>query len=153
MKGHESIRRLIEDTVKALTDNADFIYAGENELAVQRNKKDFTVRLDPLRATFSYADNNVSNFSKAWPIAMAFYRFDKQAALPNESAKLLDEVDSFIDDFVNKLNFYSSQSEYITITAGSQDPFIKYGTEYWTGYTLIMTITVMDGFDYCEINC
>lgn len=153
MKGHESIRRLIEDTAKSLADNIQFYYARESDFNQIREKKSFSIVLDPLRAVPGYSVDNHRNYTKAWVVEMTFYRLDKESSTGDEYAKILDEADTFVDNFINKLNFYSAQASEITLSNFRQDPFIKVLADILTGYILTFQIEVMDNFEYCEIEC
>lgn len=153
MKGHESIRRLIEDTAKSLADYVDFHYARTSDFNLVRDKKSFSVVLDPMVATPAYSVDNHTNYVKTWLIQMAFYQKDKEASLPDEYSKILDDVDTFVDNFINKLNFYSTQASEITLSNFRQEPFIKATSGILTGYILTFQIETLDNFEYCEIEC
>jgi hypothetical protein len=153
VKGHESIHTLIKDTAQSLADNVEFAYETPAGFDQIRNQRYPFVVLDPPRAVPGYTVNNVSNYSKIWLIQMAFYAADKAAATGNESAKILDDMDAFVDDFINKLNFYSDQASDIVLTSFSQEPFIKSTANILTGYILTFQMQVPDNFDYCKIEC
>lgn len=152
-KGHQAIRELIRDTAKSLADNVQFAYetpSGFNQIREQRYP--FVV-LDPPIGIPSYAVNNVTNYYKAWSIQMAFYEEDQAAATGEDSAKILDAMDSYVDNFINKLNFYTDKSDTIVIQSMRQEPFIKSTANILTGYILTFQVFVTDGFEYCEIAC
>lgn len=153
MKGHESIRMLIQDTAKSLADYVDFHYARTSDFNQVREKKSFSVVLDPMVASPAYTVDNHTNYVKTWSIEMAFYKVDESASTPDEYAKILDEVDTFVDNFINKLNFYSTQASEITLSRMRQEPFIKVTAHILTGYILTFQMEVIDNFEYCEIEC
>lgn len=75
----------------------------------------------------------VYNYSKTWNGTMAFYQLDKEGSTGDDYALILDEMDELIDKFVNKLNFFSSQSDKVLITFGQQQPFVKATADILTG--------------------
>lgn len=139
---HKSLRTLIENTVKSIHDDVFFYYGEESDFSIARKNEWIMVNLSPLRAAISYADNNVTNYSKAWAVDMAFWKRDKQSSV--NYGEILDVTDDLVDKFVNKLN----QTEYLTITSMNQQPFIK-ALDIYTGHLLSLTITLMDEFNYC----
>lgn len=152
-KGHKAIRQLIENTAKSLADNIQFAYEAPGGFDQIREQRYPYVVLDPPVAVPTYSVNNVSNYSKTWLIQMAFWQPDQAAATGDESAKILDDMDLFVDKFLNKLNFYTDMSADILIQSMRQEPFIKVGPNVLTGYILNFQIVVNDDFEYCEIAC
>jgi len=104
-----------------------------------------------------YADNNVSNYMKTWSVNMAFYQLDNEGSTQDDYAKILDEMDGYVDNFINKLNFYSLNrkidSDEIILTSISQPPFIKATADILTGYLLTFQMQVSDQFNYCGLDC
>lgn len=154
---HKGIRLLIEDTAKSLGDDIQFTYARTSDFNMMRDKRYPFITLDPLTAVPVYADNNVSNFMKTWTASMAFYQLDQEGSTQQDYAKILDEMDSYVDNFLNKLNFYSESqqitSDAIIITNMGQTPFIKATADILTGYILTLQLQVNDQFNYCGLGC
>lgn len=152
---HRSIRLLIEDTAKSLADNVQFIYAVTADFNVLRDKKYPFITLDLLRAAPQYSVNGVSNYMKAWTCSMAFYELDNQASAPEEYTLILDQMDGYVDKFLNKLNFYTETSDQILIQGITQQAFIKATADILTGHLLTFTILANDDFDYCadDLDC
>lgn len=152
---HKSIRLLIEDTAKSLADDLQFIYARTSDFDVLRDKKYPFVTLDLLTSVPQYTVNGVSNYMKAWTCNMAFYELDQEASTPEEYTLILDEMDDYVDKFVNKLNFFSEQRDNILIQSISQRAFIKATADILTGHLLTFTILATDDFDYCvdDLDC
>lgn len=155
---HKGIRLLIQDTAQSLGDDIQFTYARTSDFNVMRDKRYPFISLDPISAVPTYADNNVSNYIKTWQLNMLFYQLDNLASTQEEYALILDEMDGYVDNFINKLNFYSYQNEHITsseiiITSVSQTPFIKVTADILTGYILAFRIQVNDQFNYCGLGC
>ena len=148
---------LIEDTAKSLGDNIQFDYGRKSDFNVLRDKKYPFITLDPLNASASYADNNVSNYSKSYQASMAFYQLDKEESDQTQYACILDEMNELADKFINKLNFQADalciDSDMIIITGMNQQPFIKATADILTGYIMNFTVTVTDDFNYCEVVC
>lgn len=154
---HKGIRLLIEDTAKSLGDDIQFTYARTSDFNMMRDKRYPFIVLDPLTAAPVYTDNNVSNFMKTWTANMAFYQLDQEGSTQQDYAKILDEMDGYVDNFLNKLNFYSGSqsitSNEIVITSMGQTPFIKATADVLTGYILTLQLQVNDQFNYCGLGC
>lgn len=154
---HKGIRLLVQDTAQSLGDDIQYTYARTSDFNVMRDKRYPFITLDPISAVPVYADNNVSNFLKTWQLNMIFYQLDNEASSQEEYALILDEMDDYVDTFINKLNFYSESqtitSNEIVITNLSQTPFIKATADTLTGYILTFRIQVNDQFNYCALAC
>jgi hypothetical protein len=146
---HKGIVKLIEDTAKSLADDMQFSYGRASDVNMLRDKRYPFIALDPLRSSAEYAVDGTSNYSKSWIVNMAFYFLDKEESTQDEYRKLLDDADILVDQFINKLNFYSLKSDSIVITGISQDPVIKVMADIITGYIISFTITANDDFNYC----
>lgn len=150
---HKGIRLLIQDTAKSLGDDIQFTYARTSDFNVMRDKRYPFITLDPLTAAPAYTNNNVSNYMKIWSAQMAFYQLDREASTQDEYSKIMDEMDGYVDNFINKLNFYSLKSDEIVITGMNQTPFIKATADILTGYILTFQMQVSDQFNYCGLGC
>lgn len=154
---HKGIRLLIQDSALSLADDMQFTYARTSDFNVMRDKRYPFITLDPLSSVPVYTDNNVSNFMKTWQVEMAFYQLDNLASIQEEYALILDEMDGYVDNFINKLNFYSESqqitSNEIVITNIVQTPFIKATADILTGYLLSFRVQVNDQFNYCGLGC
>lgn len=149
---HKSIRLLIEHTAKSLADDVEYTYARTSDFNQIRDKKYPFITLDPIRSIPQYTVDGTLNYMKEWGCNMAFYQLDKAGSTGDEYAIILDEMDSYVDKFINKLNFYSSKSDEITIQSVNQEPFIKATADILTGYLLTFTILAADTFDYCTVT-
>lgn len=154
-RGHKGVRELVEATAKSLGNSIRFTYGRTSDFNVMRDKKYPFITCDPLVGQPAYATNGTINYQKAWTAQMAFYQLDKEASTQEQYQLILDEMDELVDKFVNKLNFYTYNSDTIVITFGQQQPFIKATADILTGYILPVTITPQDDFDYCadDLNC
>jgi hypothetical protein len=155
---HKGIRLLIEDTAKSLGDDIQFTYARESDANLVRDKRYPFIALDPLNIIPSYTVNNVSNFQKTFRCAMAFVQIDQPGSTQEEYSKKLDEMDTYVDNFLNRLNTYAFSrqitSDDIVITNITQEPFIKNKyADGGTGWMLFFNVQVTDQFNYCGLNC
>lgn len=149
---HKSIRLLIEDTAKSLQDDIQYSYGKDTDFNQEQKRSLTLINTSPLSAVPSYRVNGTFNYMKAWSIEMAFYAIDSPASIGDEYAGILDRMDLLVDQFVNKLNFFSEKSDTLIIQNISQTPFIKATADILTGYILTFQILVNDNFDYCSIN-
>lgn len=148
---HKSIRLLIEDASKSLADDIQFTYARTSDFNLMRDKKYPFITLDPLQSSPQYAtDNNTHNYMKSWACTMAFYQLDKEGSDQDEYALILDQMDSYVDKFMNKLNFFTHKSDHLLLQGISQQPFVKATADVLTGYIVTFTLIAEDDFDYCE---
>lgn len=152
---HKSIRLLIQDTAKSLADNIQFTYARTSDFNVMRDKKYPFITLDPIASAPQFATDGVTNYMKAWTCQMAFYQLDKEGSTQEEYAPILDEMDSYVDKFINKLNTFTHDSDKLVIQSINQQPFVKATADILTGYLLTFTLFVEDTFDYCadDLDC
>lgn len=151
---HKSIRLLIEDTVKSLRDDIGFDYGRTSDFNIGASNKTFPfVNLDLLNSVPNYEVNGVSNYQKSWLCQMAFYGLDKADSTPDQYQKLLDELDPLVDQFLNKLNMFTNQSDNLLIQSIRQDSFVKSTSAILTGFLLTFTLVAVDDFDYCQVNC
>ncbi len=144
---HKGIRLLIENTALKIADDIQFSYATETDFNQSKKEGQILVNLAPLTSTPSYRVNGVSNYMKQWSVEMVFYKSDNSSAL--EYQVILDELDTIVDQFINQLNFFSLKAEEITITFGSQTPFVKATSDILTGWLLTFQILTNDDYNYC----
>jgi len=155
---HKGVRTLIEDVSKSLGDDIQFTYARPSDFNNLRDKRYPFIALDPLFSVPAFTVNNAANYVKRWSVAMAFYQIDDESSDQTQYAKILDEMDTFVDKFINKLNLWTLEKPdldeiEIVITGISQQPFIKATADILTGYTLSFTLETPDTFNYCDIVC
>lgn len=84
---------------------------------------------------------------------MAFYGLDTAGSTQDEYEKILDSLDDLVDKFLNKLNFYSSKSDVITVASINQTAFVKATSAVLTGFTLTFQLQQADDFNYCGLGC
>lgn len=154
-KGHRGVRLLIEATAKSLADNIQFTYGRTSDFNQMTDKKYPFITLDPLQATPQYATAGTQNYMKGWACQMAFYQLDKKGSNQDEYSLILDEMDSYVDKFLNKLNFYTDTSDHILLQGINQQPFVKATADVLTGYIVTFTLLAEDTFEYCadDLDC
>lgn len=153
---HKGVRSLIEDVAKSLADDMQFTYARTSDFNVLRDKRYPFISLDPLTAVPIYTVNNASNYVKRWSAQMAFYQLDSTDSDQTQYAKILDEMDDLVDQFINRLNLYAFDREEpseIVLTSITQNPFVKVTADILTGYLVTFTIETPDDFNYCGLDC
>ena len=151
---HKGIRLLIEDTAKSLGDDIQFDYARTSDFNITASAQRYPfITLDLLSSIPEYTIDNTRNYMKRWLCSMAFYGLDKQDSTQAEYVKILDDADDLVDKFINKLNFYSANSDDIIITNINQQPFVKNTSAILTGFVLTFQIQQTDQFNYCGLGC
>lgn len=154
-RGHRGVRLLIEAVAKSLADDIQFTYGRTSDFNQMTDKKYPFITLDPLQATPQYATNGTTNYMKAWVCNMAFYELDQKGSTQEEYTPILDEMDSYVDKFLNKLNFYTDNSDTLLLQGINQQPFVKATADVLTGYILTFTLFAQDNFEYCvdDLDC
>lgn len=151
---HKGIRLLIQDAAQSLGDDIQFDYARTSDFNVTASAQRYPfITLDLLSAIPAYTINGVSNYMKTWLCSMAFYGLDTAGSTQDEYEKILDDMDSFVDKFLNKLNFYTEQSDTVLISSVNQTPFVKATSANLTGFTLTFQLQQTDQFNYCGLDC
>lgn len=149
---HKSVVNLIKETAQSLADNIKFGYGLDTDFNVQRDKSYPFIWLDPLTASPEYTVNNTENYQKTWNVRMLFYQLDYKDSLPDQYSKILNDMDTIVDMFVQQLNgAYSWETGPVTLTLSSisQQPFIKATGDILTGWIVTFNLTVPDDFNYC----
>lgn len=153
---HKGVRMLIEDVAKQLGDDIQYTYARTSDFNVMRDKRYPFISTDPITAVPVFAVDNVRNYMKRWSVQMAFYQLDHESSDQDQYAKILDETDELVDQFVNRLNLWALRREDaydVLITNVSQTPFIKATADILTGHILTFTLETPDTFNYCSLDC
>lgn len=153
---HKGARTLIEDVSKQLGDDIQFTYARTSDFNNLRDKRYPFIALDPLSAVPVFAVDNVRNYVKRWSVQMAFYQLDSESSDQTQYAQILDEMDEYVDNFINRLNLYAferPETDEVLIINMSQTPFIKATADILTGYVLTFTLELPDTFNYCGLDC
>lgn len=151
---HKGIRLLIQDTAQSLGDDIQFDYARTSDFNVTASSQRYPfITLDLLSAIPEYTVDGVSNYMKRWLCQMAFYDKNSRSVTQDEYEKILDDVDGLVDNFLNKLNFYSLQADTILISNVRQTAFIDATSAHLTGYLLDFQIQQSDQFNYCSLDC
>lgn len=145
---HKSIRLLLEDTANGLADDVQFSYGTETDFNQSKKSGVPLIHIDPLNVSPSYQVNGVSNYMKQWQVTMVFLKYDNSRE--TEYTKILDDLDPLVDTFINKLNFFSHQSDQITISSISVTSLIKVYADILSGWRLDFNILASDDFQYCE---
>lgn len=157
---HRSVVQLLKDTAEMLEDRMQFGYGRTSDFNVKRDKQYPFIWLDPLNASPTYSVNSTENYIKSWSVRMLFYQLDSEDSVPKEYQTILDEMDIYVDKYINLLNqVYLKANERarvipdpIVITGITQDQFVKATADILTGWIVTFTLTVPDQFDYCSIE-
>lgn len=145
---HKGIRTLIEKTALKLQDDVQFSYGVDTDFNQALKKSNLLINVSPLTSIPQYTVNGVQNYMKQWQVEMVFFKVDNTSKL--DYPKLLDDIDPFVDTFINQLNFFQNKSDEITLSAFNQQPFIKSTADCLTGWLLTFTIFAIDDYEYCE---
>lgn len=157
MSSHKGIRLLIQEVALSLDVDMQFTYARTSDFNVLRDKRYPFIHLDPLVSVPFFAIENTRNYMKRWSAQMAFYQLDNEESDQTQYVPILDEMDDYVDKFINKLNSraygLNLDSDSIIISGMAQRWFIKETGDILTGWILTFQVEVSDQFNYCEIDC
>lgn len=156
---HKAVRDFISDKAKALGDNIKFGYGKASDFNQIKDKKYPYVWLDPLSSSV----NPDENFVETYNINLVFYKFDAPDSTQDEYKLILDQCDKLVQEFLRRIDedldediteqslterFYSQN---IGISGITKTPVIKVTADCLTGFTLNLSLTVPDTFNYCSI--
>lgn len=147
---HQSVRLLIRDVVKSLSDKVQFGYGRRSEFNLIQDKRYPYVWLTPLIAAHSLTNET---HTVTWNVAIIFLDIDTSDAKEDQSIKIHDQQDDFVNRFINRLNdFYLTMDDIVgalTLSSFNQQPFYKDDAGVHTGWLLTFRMTVSDDFQYC----
>lgn len=151
---HRSVRLLIENVAKSLSDAIQFGYGRRSDFNQTPDKKSEIIWLLPLDANPGYTVNgDTENYQKTWNCIVVFLAVDKTDSTGDEYKHVLDATDSLLDRFVNRLNDWSMNSTdvvgAVTLRNFNQLNQIKKDADIFTGWFLSFQMVVSDDFEYC----
>jgi hypothetical protein len=151
---HRSVVNLINDVAVSLSDGIQFGYGVRSEFNQSEKKGEQFIWMVPLTASPTYTNNNATeNYQKTWNCIILFFKQDKTDSLSDHYHEILNDMDSLVDRFVNRLNDWSlSESDTVgavTIRNFQQTPYIKADADILTGWWLSFQLVVSDDFNYC----
>lgn len=150
---HLSLRTLIEDVAKSLSDKVQFGYGRRSEFNAITNKRYPYIWLLPLTASRRYPGVDGTK-TKLWNVALVFLDLDKADSNEKQTAKIHDELDVMVDRFLESLDTWDMRSEDVIgsfeITNDNQQPFFKDDTDINSGWLLTLQVELSDDFDYCR---
>jgi hypothetical protein len=155
---HLAVRTLIEDVAKSLADNIQFGYGRHTEFNQITNKRYPYIWLLPLNASRRFPSTEGTK-TKIWRVSIMFLALDKADSNEKETAAIHDNLDVFVDRFLEALDGWTHKPEVevddYAISNDNQIPFYKDNTDVNSGWLLTFDITIPDYFDYClhETRC
>lgn len=149
---HLALRTLLSDVAKSLGDDIQVDYGRKSEFNMETDKKYPWVWILPLQARRRYNPSTTTR-TKLWDVSIFFYNVDKADANQRESANILDEMDSYVDQYLQRLDDWYERSTdtvgALTISNDRQSPVYKENSGIETGWLLQFQVEVSDSFDYC----
>lgn len=149
---HQSVRLLLHDVAKSLSDKVQFGYGRRSEFNMIDNKRYPWIWLLPLTGSRRYINNETTK-TKTWNCAIVFLDQDKSDSKEDYSAHILDEQDLIVDRYIQQLDTWYERSYdtlgAFTIQNDNQQPFYKDDADIHTGWLLTFQMVVADDFEYC----
>lgn len=149
---HKSVRILLEDVAKSLSDKIQFGYGRRSEFNLIDQKRYPYIWLLPLTAGRRFV-NNEGTKTKTWNVSIIFLDEDKADSDAKETEKIHDDLDLIVDQYIQRLDDYYLNSRdvvgYVTIRNDNQTPFYKDDSDINSGWLVTFQMTVSDDFLYC----
>jgi hypothetical protein len=150
---HASVRLLLEDVAKSLSDKTQFGYGRRSEFNMMQEKRYPWIWCLPLSAGRQFIDNNQTR-TKTWDVALVFLDQDDSDANEVQSAHILDDQDSIVDRYMHALDEWYMRSYdtlgAFTIQNDRQVPFYKDDADIHTGWLVTFQMIVNADFEYCR---
>lgn len=154
---HKAVRQLIQSAAQQCSDVIKFYYADESDFNSSTvNQKDPICRLELLKYTMVRLNNSfICNYAPE----ITFYIQDDIDGNENETLKILDQVDVYVNEFIRLLNKISLteddkdiiSSDSCVISSIKVQPFKKATASCLTGFMVFFDLEVPDDFNYCGI--
>lgn len=149
---HKSVRLLLEDVAKSLSDKVQFGYGRRSEFNMIENKRYPYIWLLPLTAGRRFINDDGTR-TKTWNVAIVFLDADAADADAKQTEKIHDELDETVDKYLQRLDdwFYNSTDIVGTITLrnDNQQSFYKDDAGIHSGWLVTFQLTTSDDFLYC----
>lgn len=149
---HQSVRLLLHDVAKSLSDKVQFGYGRRSEFNMIENKRYPWIWLLPLSAGRRFINDDGTKV-KAWNVAIVFLDQDDADANEKQTEKILDTLDLTVDQYLQRLDDWFERSDDIvgavTMRNDNQQPFYKDDADIHSGWLVTFQLTVSDDFDYC----
>lgn len=149
---HQSVRLLLEDVAKSLSDKVQFGYGRRSEFNMIENKRYPYIWLLPLSASRRFINDDGTR-TKTWNVAIVFLDADRADANAKETERIHDEQDLVVDKYLQALDDWFERSYDtigpVTLRNDNQQPFYKDDAGIHSGWLLTFQLTVSDDFNYC----
>lgn len=149
---HKSVRLLLEDVAKSLSDKVQFGYGRRSEFNMIAQPRYPYIWLLPLTAGRRFTNDDGTR-TKTWNVAIVFLYEDEADSDAKHTENILDISDEIVDRYLQRLDdwFYRSDDNVgtITIRNDNQQPFYKDDAGIHSGWLVTFQATVSDDFLYC----
>lgn len=149
---HKSIRLLIRDVVKSLSDNLQFGYGRRSDFNLVKNKSYPIVWLLPLTASTVLNSSDRSR-TKTWNCIIVILDMDKPGDKHKDINVILDEMDDLGDKIIQRIDdWYQSERDIVgtlTLQNINQTTIIKEDAAIDSGWLFTFQMITSDDFAYC----
>lgn len=149
---HKSIRCLIRDVTKSLSDNIQFGYGRRSDFNLVKNKRYPFVWLLPLTASTVLSGIDTPR-TKTWNCILVVLDINKAGDTEKQFDDILDAMDMLGDKIIQRMDdWYQSDHDIlgtITIRNINQTTIIKEDSDIDTGWLFTFQMVVSDDFEYC----
>jgi hypothetical protein len=84
-----------------------------------------------------------------WPVILHIGKKDSMDSIPNQYELLIDECDEVAQKLIRQYNLVLSDSEKVTVSGYTRQPFVKKHADCITGVILSFTLNVPDQTNLC----
>lgn len=149
---HKSIRLLIRDVVKSLSDNVQFGYGRRSDFNLVKNKRYPIVWLLPLTAS-TILNSSDTPRTKTWNCILVVLDLNKAGDTERQFDDILDEMDDLGDKIIQRIDdWYQSEKDIVgtlTIQNINQTTIIKEDAAIDSGWLYTFQMITSDDFSYC----
>lgn len=142
---HHSVKTLLENVAKSLSDKVQFGYGRRSEFNMIADKRYPYIWALPLTASGRFRDN-ISTQTKTWNVALVFLDQDKADANEKESEDILDEQDETVNAYMQRLDEMYLTNELLEIRNDNYQPFYKDDSDIHTGWLVTFQLIVPHTF-------
>lgn len=142
------LRTFIESGVNAINPQLPFGSGRISEFNSDRNNEYPKVFFESVQEVPSDLLNNTLPADN-WPIILHIGQKDEMDSLPTQYEELIDAADEVAQKLFRQYNLVLSDSEKVTISGYSRQPFVKKHADCITGVIMQFTLNIPDQTDLC----
>lgn len=142
------LRNFVQSGVSALTPALDFDSGRISEFNSNRSNEYPKVFYESVQEVNVDMVNEILPLDQ-WPVVLHIGQKDSQDSLPEQYELLIDAADEVAQKLIRQYNLVLADSEKVTVSGYSRQPFVKKHADCITGVILSFTLSIPDQTDLC----